>query len=253
MALYDTIGSGYATFRRPDPRIAAAISAALGDASSVVNVGAGTGSYEPLDRRVFAVEPSQVMIDQRPSGSAVCRLGTAEALPFETASVDAAMAILCAHHWNDLERGLAEMARVARKRAVVLTWVPDSPSFWLTRDYFPEIVAHDVTVFPSTKVLFGMCESAFSSVRIASVPIPGDCFDGFLGAYWRRPECYLESARRQVMSSFSRFNAEQGLGKLRDDLATGRWKERNGDLLQLESLDLGYRLVCCEVQQRDGE
>ncbi|MFO1048750.1 MAG: methyltransferase domain-containing protein [Geminicoccaceae bacterium] len=139
MALYDSIGRTYAQFRRPDRRIAAAIDAALGDAASVVNIGAGTGSYEPQGRTVLAVEPSAVMVRQRPAGAAPCVRGRAEALPLAAASVDAALAVLTIHHWTDLERGLGEMARVARKRAVLLTWVPDAVPFWLTEDYFPEI------------------------------------------------------------------------------------------------------------------
>src|ERR1043165_377638 len=138
MALYDSIARGYAALRRPDPRIAAAIDAALGDAASVVNIGAGAGSYEPSGRTVIAVEPSEVMIRQRPAPplAAPCLKGSAEALPLETASVDAAMAILSVHHWTDLERGLHEMVRVARKRVVLLTWFPppDAPPFWLTED-----------------------------------------------------------------------------------------------------------------------
>src|SRR6476661_2355024 len=142
MALYDNIGCNYARSRRPDPRIASAIEAALGDAQNVVNIGAGTGSYEPPGRTVIAIEPSEVMIRQRPARAAPCLQGSAEALPLETASVDAAMAVLTIHHWTDLEQGLGEMARVARKRAVLLTWVPDVAPFWLTEDYFPEIAVH---------------------------------------------------------------------------------------------------------------
>lgn len=118
MVLYDTIGGTYAQMRRPDLRIASLIEAALRDATNVVNIGAGTGAYEPPGRAVIAVEPSGVMIRQRPADAALCLQGSAEALPLETASVDAAMAILSAHHWTDLERGFSEMARVARQRTV---------------------------------------------------------------------------------------------------------------------------------------
>lgn len=174
MTLYDTIGGTYARTRQPDRRIAAAIAAALGDAASVVNIGAGTGSYEPPDRTAIAVEPSAVMIQQQPAGAAPCLLGTAEALPLATASVDAAMAILSAHHWPDLERGFQEMARVARQRAVLLTWAPDAAPFWLTADYFPEILAHDRTIFPSTADLTAMLERTIGSVQIAPLPVPHD-------------------------------------------------------------------------------
>lgn len=250
MAVYDSIGRGYAGLRRPDRRIAAAIDAALGDAVSVVNIGAGAGSYEPPGRTVLAVEPSEVMIRQRPPGSAPCLRGSAEALPVETASVDAAMAILSAHHWTDLERGFREMARVARKRAVLLTWVPAAAPFWLTEDYFPEILAHDRTIFPSAARLAAMLERATGggAVRMSPVPIPHDCTDGLLCAYWRRPEWYLSAEVRGAMSSFARIDAEAGLARLRADLSSGRWAARNRGLLALDALDLGYRLVCCETR-----
>lgn len=263
MALYDHIGRGYAALRRPDRRIASAVEAALGDAVSVVNVGAGAGSYEPEARRVIAVEPSEVMIRQRPAGAAPCLLGRAEALPLETASVDAAMAVLSVHHWTDLERGLAEMVRVARQRVVLLTWVPppDSPPFWLTGEYFPEILAHDRTIFPGAAALAAMLERAARRggsaggggwVRITPVPVPHDCTDGFLCAYWRRPECYLDAQRRGAISSFARIDAAPGLARLREDLSSGRWAERNGSLLALEELDVGYRVVSCEIADRSG-
>ncbi|MFO0838380.1 MAG: class I SAM-dependent methyltransferase [Phycisphaerae bacterium] len=247
MALYDSIGHGYAGHRRPDPRITAIIEAALRDAVSVVNIGAGTGSYEPPDRTVIAVEPSGVMIQQRGFAAAPCVRASAEALPLRTACVDAAMAILSVHHWSDLERGLAEMARVARKRAVLLTWIPDTASFWLTEDYFPEILAYDRTIFPSTAALAAMLERRIGPAHITPVPVPHDCTDGFLCAYWRRPECYLSADRRNAISRFARLDALAGLAKLRADLSSGRWAERNRHLLNLDALDLGYRIVCCEI------
>jgi SAM-dependent methyltransferase len=247
MALYDTIGRSYSAVRRPDRRIAAAINAALGDAASVVNVGAGTGSYEPSDRDVIAVEPSEVMIRQRPPDAAPCRQGAAEALPLETASVDAAMAVLTVHHWSDLARGLKEMARVARKRVVVMTWVPDAASFWLTDDYFPEIMAYDRTIFPGTADLSAILHRTIGPTRFTPVPIPHDCTDGFLCAYWRRPEAYLDAYVRGGISSFARIDCEPGLAKLRADLESGRWRQRHGHLLALDALDLGYRLVTCEM------
>lgn len=247
MALYDNIGLGYTAFRRPDPRIASAIEAALGDVESIVNVGAGAGSYEPRGRNVTAVEPSEVMIRQRPQGAAPCRQGTADAIPLADKSVEAAMAILSAHHWPDMERGLREMTRVARRRVVLLTWVPDAEPFWLTRDYFPEVLAHDRTVFPTSGALAAMLERAVGPAKIAAVPVPHDCIDGFLCAYWRRPELYLEPDRRAAISSFARINADQGLARLRDDLASGRWARHNHAVLSLDAKDLGYRVVSCEV------
>jgi hypothetical protein len=252
VVLYDNIGRGYASRRRPDPRLRAAIDAALGDAATVANIGAGTGSYESPGRTVVAVEPSEVMIRQRPPGAAPCLLGSAEALPLESASVDATMAILSVHHWTDLERGLREMARVARRRVVLLTWVPDVPDaapFWLTEDYFPQILAHDRTIFPTDASLRSMLERASGGgpVHVAPLPIPHDCIDGMLCAYWRRPESYLSAHVRSAISSFARIDAGPGLERLRADLSTGRWAERNGHLLALDALDLGYRIVRCEV------
>jgi SAM-dependent methyltransferase len=252
MALYDSIGRDYAKLRRPDPRIASAIEAALGDAASVANIGAGTGSYEPRGRAVIAVEPSEVMIRQRPAQAAPCLLGSAEALPLETDCVDAAMAILTIHHWTDPERGLREMARVARKRAVLLTWVPDAAPFWLTEDYFPEIAAHDRKIFPSAAALSAMLERTIGPVHMALLPVPHDCIDGLLCAYWRRPNSYLDAEIRSAMSSFARIDAEAGLARLRSDLSSGRWAERNGHLLVLDTIDLGYRIVCCEIGSKGG-
>jgi SAM-dependent methyltransferase len=253
VALYDDIGHGYAAHRRPDPRIAAAIHDALGDAASVANVGAGTGSYEPRDRTVLAVEPSEVMIGQRPAGAAPCLQGSAEALPLETASVDAAMAVLSAHHWTDLSAGLGEMARVARRRVVLLTWVPDSAPFWLTRDYFPEIAAHDRDIFPSAPALAKLLDRRVGPAHMAPVAIPHDCVDGLLCAYWRRPDAYLSADVRSAMSSFSRIDPEAGLSRLRADLASGRWAKRNGHLLTLGALDLGYRIVRCEIRAESDQ
>lgn len=249
MALYDSIGRTYAQFRRPDRRIAAALDAALGDAASVVNIGAGTGSYEPRDRTVLAVEPSAVMARQRAAGAAPCLRARAEALPLRTRSVDAALAVLTIHHWTDLERGLGEMARVARRRAVLLTWVPDATPFWLTEDYFPEIAAHDRQIFPPAATLTSLLERSLGPVRMAPLPIPHDCSDGFLCAHWRRPEAYLRPQVRSAISSFARIDAEAGLAKLRADLASGRWVEHNGRLLSLDAMDLGYRIVCCEIDR----
>lgn len=258
VTLYDTIGVGYSALRRPDPRISAAIDAALGDAASVGNVGAGTGSYEPIGRRVIAVEPSEVMMRQRPAGAASCVQGSAECLPLESNSVDAAMTVLSLHHWADLPRGLSEMARVARKRLVLLTWVPDAPdaaAFWLTEEYIPEILEHDRTIFPGGAALVAMLKCAVgpaSNVRMTPLPIPHDCVDGMLCAYWRRPEAYLREDVRGAISSFARIHAGPGLERLRADLASGDWNARHRRLLELDALDLGYRIVTCEMGDNPG-
>jgi SAM-dependent methyltransferase len=243
-ALYDAIGTTYARHRRPDPRLEAAVWRALGDARSVVNVGAGAGAYEPPDRRVVAVEPSAVMIAQRAPGAAPAVRARAEALPFADGAFDAAMAVLTLHHWTDARRGLAECMRVSRGRVVVLTWDPEGPGFWLTRDYFPQVRELDDRLFPTLPTLREMLGGA----EILPLAVPSDCADGFLGAFWRRPEAYLDPSVRDGMSSFRRFDAAPGLARLRADLESGAWHARHGHLLQRHELDIGYRLV---VSRRD--
>jgi SAM-dependent methyltransferase len=238
--LYDTIGDGYRAYRRPDPRIAAAIGLALADAGTVLNVGAGAGSYEPADRKVVAVEPAVSMIRQRGSGRAPVVQASATHLPFHDNTFTAALAILTLHHWPDRTRGLAELARVARQRVVMLTWNPASPNFWLTDDYFPALAAIDRPIFPTIEEL----GQTFGHLEIRPLPIPHDCTDGFLGAYWRRPHAYLDPGVRGAMSTFSKLDSlEPGLSRLRSDLADGSWERRHGHLLAASELDLGYRLV----------
>ncbi|MGW0637447.1 MerR family transcriptional regulator [Nocardia salmonicida] len=241
--LYDAIGSAYTTTRRTDPRIAAQIWDGLGDAQTVLNVGAGTGSYEPYDRDVTAVEPSAVMRAQRPAGSAPCVAAAAESLPFADQSFDAAMAVSTVHHWLDPIGGLREMRRVAR-RVVVLTFDACEPGrqdrFWLTRDYLPEF-GDLLADFPS---LAAMAESIGAVAE--PVPIPWDCTDGLFEAYWRRPRAYLEEHVRRAVSTWTRVGLEaerRAVRSLSDDLASGRWAERNGDLAGLEVADLGLRLL----------
>ena len=227
MALYDTIGRGYAAFRRPDPRIAAAIEAALGDAASVVNVGAGAGSYEPGDREVVAVEPDPVMRAQRatPATDAV-----AEDLPFADDAFDAAMAMITVHQWRDVGRGLAELRRVARGPVVVLTFDPNHlADFWLAR-YVPDVIAHEQGRFPALEQL---AAGLGGEATIEAIPIPIDCTDGFIEAYYARPEAFLDPAVRDAQSMW-RFvdDAElaDGLGRLESDLANGRWDRAHAAL-----------------------
>lgn len=238
--LYDKIGAGYAELRKPDPRIAKAINHALGDAKTVLNVGAGAGSYEPYDRQVTALEPSAGMISQRPPDAANALQGVAESLPFEDDAFDAAMAILTIHHWSDVEAGLREMRRVAKDRLVILTFDPAGPYFW-PADYIPEIVELDQPIMPALREI----ETILGNAAIEAVPVPHDCTDGFLGAYWRRPEPYLDPNVRSAMSTFAKLDdVEPHLERLEKDLASGAWDMRYGHLLELESLDIGYRLVC---------
>jgi SAM-dependent methyltransferase len=241
--LYDTIGATYAVTRRTEPRIAARIWAALGDARTVLNVGAGTGSYEPPGRDVTAVEPSALMRAQRPAGAAPCVAAAAESLPFEDQSFDAAMAVSTVHHWQDPIAGLREMRRVAR-RVVVFTHDSSDTGwrrrFWLTRDYLPE-VADLLVGRPSAAELARAIRA-----RMEPVLIPWDCADGFFEAYWRRPGAYLEENVRRGVSVWARVGPEAGqraVRSLRDDLASGRWAERNRHLAALEAAELGLRLL----------
>ena len=237
--LYDAIGRDYRTYRRPDPRIAAAITRALDSAGTVVNVGAGAGSYEPADRDVVAVEPAWTMIRQRHAGRARVVQASATHLPFRDAAFAAALAVLTVHHWPDRARGLAELARVAR-RVVIVTWVPDTSSFWLVDEYFPEIVALDRPLFPTVRDF----ARVLGEVEVQPLPIPHDCLDGFLGAYWRRPDAYLDAGVRGAISTFAKIaDVGAGVARLRRDLEDGSWVRRHGDLLTLSELDLGYRLV----------
>ena len=233
--LYDTIGTTYTVTRRTEPRIAAQVWAALGDARTVLNVGAGAGSYEPPGRDVIAVEPSAVMRAQRPAGAAPCVDATADSLPFEDQSFDAAMALATIDHWPDPIAGLREMRRVARRVVVFTCDASDPDRFWLTRDYVPEHVGLWAGR-PSVAELAGAI-----AARIEPVPIPWDCADGFYEAYWRRPEAYLDDQVRRGMSVWARVgpDAEQrAVRGLCDDLASGRWAERNRDLLDLDAAEL---------------
>jgi len=239
--LYDTIGGTYTVTRRTEPRIAAQVWEALGDARTLLNVGAGTGSYEPPDRDVTAVEPSAVMRAQRPAGAARCVAGAAGALPFEDLSFDAAMAFATVHHWQDPVAGLREMQRVAR-RVVVFTCDTTEQGwrerFWLTRDYLPEIAAAPVGLATELAHAIG--------ARMEPVLVPWDCADGFFEAYWRRPEAYLDEDVRRGISLWTAVGPDaerRAVRQLSDDLASGRWAERNRDLLDLEAAELGLRLL----------
>ncbi|MDJ0934280.1 MAG: class I SAM-dependent methyltransferase [Kiloniellales bacterium] len=236
---YDTIGVNYSDLRKPDLRIERAIARALGSARTVVNVGAGAGSYEPADRRVTAVEPSVEMIRQRAASAAPVVRGQAEDLPFRDDAFDASMAILTVHHWADKETGLKEMRRVTRDRVVVLTYDASHRGFWLA-DYIPELVALDEAQMPRMTD-YG---AWLGPVEISAVPIPHDCTDGFLCAYWRRPAAYLDPRIRSAMSSFWALgDISEGLRRLAGDLDSGAWAQRYADLLDLEDCDFGYRLV----------
>jgi SAM-dependent methyltransferase len=245
VAIYDAIGTTYTDTRRPDPRIGTRIAAALGDVASVINVGAGAGSYETA-RTVLAVEPSPVMISQRPAGSAPAVRARAEAIPVADGAADAVMALLTVHHWSDLEAGIAELRRVARRRVVILTWDQTVfRRFWLVDEYLPEAAAFDDTRAVPVERLAAMLGGA----RIEPVPVPHDCTDGFGAAFWRRPEAYLDPIVRAGISMLAQPGERvlaPGLARLAADLESGRWHERHRDLLARDEFDAGYRLVIDE-------
>ena len=242
-ALYDTIGINYEQLRQPDPRIAMRIERALGDAQSVLNVGAGTGSYEPPARHVIAVEPSLEMIRKRGPTAAPVIQTTADKLPFDDDTFDASMAILTVHHWPDKAAGLREMRRVTRGPLVLLTHDPAQRP-WLT-DYLPELVALDVPRMPAMSDY----EHWLGRVQITPVPVPHDCSDGFLHAYWRQPAAYLDARVRSGISSFWLIsNLEARLQQLKRDLESGAWERRYANLLTLTEYDAGYRLVVARTE-----
>ncbi|TKD50537.1 class I SAM-dependent methyltransferase [Sphingomonas baiyangensis] len=237
-ALYDSIGVNYAALRRPDERIAAQLHRALGSSGKILNVGAGTGSYEPFDRQVTAVEPSIEMIRKRPAMAAPCVQASAESLPFDDGTFDAAMAVLTIHHWADKATGLREMRRVTKGPIVLLTFDPAHRP-WLT-DYFPELATLDERQMPS----MAQYGEWLGSVAIEPVAVPHDCTDGFLYAYWRRPEAYLDPWIRSGSSSFwSLQSVDEGLARLKRDHESGEWDRRYGHLRDLDFYDAGYRLV----------
>ena len=247
MPTYDQIGRGYVVTRQPDPRIARMIHSALGEARTVLNVGAGAGSYEPIDRQVIAVEPSLEMIRQRRSGTAAVIRAVAERLPFANAVFDGSLAVLTVHHWHDRKAGFAELRRVTRQRIVIYTW--DSgcyDAFWLGAHYLPEVRDLDIPRFPSMREL----TQCLGEIESHPVLIPHDCIDGFLGAYWRRPEAYLDPNVRRAMSGLAQLPqniVEAAMARLADDLHSGRWDSQFGELRSKESIDLGYRLIIARV------
>ena len=240
-ARYDTIGVNYAELRRPDIRIGRTIENALGSARTILNVGAGTGSYEPAGRQVIAVEPSLEMIRKRGPKAASAIRATADKLPFKGNSFEVSTAILTVHHWPDKEAGLKEMRRVTHGRVVLLTFDP-SQRPWLT-DYLPELAALDDVQMPK------MADYSrwLGAVQITPVPVPRNCSDGLLYAYWSRPAAYLDERIRSGSSSFWTISDTQtGLAKLKLDLESGEWERRYNDLLALDEYDAGYRLVVSE-------
>jgi len=245
LARYDTIGNGYSRTRHADPRFRVLIHAALGDARTVVNVGAGTGAYEPSDRHVIAIEPSDVMAAQRPYGLAPAIRASAGNIPLRDRSVDAAMSVLSVHHWDEeREKGVRELRRVARGAVVLLTYDASvSATMWLMAEYLPEVAALDLQIFPPMDQLVDWLGH---DVTIEPVPIPCDTPDWMLGSFWAHPERVLDPSARAATSGFARMPAhvvERVVLEVSRDLANGNWDERHGHLRDLETLDVGLRLV----------
>ena len=244
-ARYDVIGVGYTDTRREDPRIAAMIHAALGEAQTVVNVGAGAGSYEPRDRQVIAIEPSEVMIAQRDPSLPPAIHGSAYPLPLDDQSVDAAMAILTIHHWDDdTERGVREMRRVARGPVVTLTFDPEVIArMWLVADYFPELAELDRRTCPAPSTV---ARWLGGEVEIQDVPIARDTPDWMFGSFWAHPERVLDARARKSVSGFAGMPpdvVERVVKAVERDLENGNWDERHGHLRELEEYDAGLRLL----------
>lgn len=244
-ARYDTIGEGYASTRREDPRLAMRIVEALGPALSVVNVGAGAGSYEPRDRYVLAIEPSDVMAAQRPADRAPAIRAEAQSLPLRDASVDAAMTILSLHHWDSQqEQGVRELRRVARGPVVIVTCDPEvSSEMWLIKDYLPEVAALDRRIFPSPALLStwlgGDC-------RVEPILVPRDTPDWTLLSFWAHPERVLDASARKATSGFARMPPEvieRVVAAIERDLRDGSWDRRYGALRALSEYDAGLRLI----------
>lgn len=236
--IYDDIGINYADLRVPDPHIATVIHAALGEERTILNVGAGTGAYEPPGRDVTAIEPSAAMIARRPAGRAQVIQGVAERLPFPDNSFDASMAVLTVHHWSDVRQGLDEMRRVTRGPVVILTFDP-SQRPWLT-DYFPRLITLDEAKMPP----MALYEACLGAVTIEPELIPEDCTDGFLYAYWKRPQAYLDERIRSGSSSFWAISeVSDGVARLREDLASGTWHTKCAELATVDAYDAGYRMI----------
>jgi len=245
--VYDTIGRGYTTHRRADPRWAGVISDALGDARRIVNVGAGAGSYEPIGPgfEVVAVEPSDVMLGQRGNGAAPAVRASGTDLPLASGSFEAALAVLTLHHWGDWRRGLDELARVARRRVFLTIDFDVHARFWLLADYLPAVAEAERRLRPSPADIAGV----LPVTKAIDLPLPPDLADGVLGSFWRQPEAYLDPMVRANTSPLALADpghVAAGMARLESDLADGTWRGRYGHLLELDAYDLGYRLVVSE-------
>ena len=245
--IYETLGVGYSVGRRPDPRWQEAIDLAIGNAKRVINIGAGTGSYEPSGREVIAVEPSELMVAQRPRSAAPVVMAAAENVPIVSGWADLTMTLLSLHHWTDWRIGISEMRRLAPRR-LVLTFDPElHASFWFLRDYLPEVAASERTRTPKVE---DIADALGGDVQITSLEVPWDCVDGVLPAHWRRPEAYLDPQVRACCSGLAQADpriVERAVRALASDLDSGAWGQRNGELVAMDSFDAGFRLVTSSV------
>ncbi|MGW3958535.1 class I SAM-dependent methyltransferase [Amycolatopsis sp. NPDC005003] len=241
MTRYDEIGVGYALGRRTDPRWLAPLLSALGPAASVLDVGSGTGSYEPPSRRVVAVEPSAEMIRQRSPEAAPVVRAVAEALPFASGTFDAALAVLTVHHWPDWRAGLAELRRVASRQVVLAYDTARHSDFWFVREYVPEVAALERSRPSAPEIA-----EYLGAASVVPLPVPWDFTDGVFPAYWRRPEAYLDPAVRRSCSALAQTSpaaVTRGIDRLRADLESGRWHADHAELLDLPEWDAGFRLI----------
>ncbi len=243
-ALYDKIGKNYSVGRQTDPVIASNIFQFLTGSNSIVNIGAGAGSYEPRSMNLVAIEPSLEMINQRPADASPVIKAFVESLPFEDDSFSHSMTVLSMHHWKDRKVAFGEVKRVTTKRFIAVTWNPSSDPYWLTEEYFPEIHSIDQSIFPSLDEL----ATAFPGMKFYPLPIPANCIDGFTAAYWARPHAYLDPQVRSRMSTFSKIeNLYTGLKKLSADLKSDYWEKRYTQLQALNQLDVGYTVAVWDV------
>lgn len=251
MTLYERLGAGYSSVRRPDPRISARIQSAIGSTGPVINVGAGAGSYEPLDVPVVAVDPAALMLQQRPPGAAPAVRAVAEALPFGDCTFAAGMAVLTVHHWPDARKGLAELRRVVHGPIAVLSWDAEIfDEYWMPAEYVPASRILDLDL-PAPATIADLLGGG----QVETVPVPADCTDGFYAAWWRRPDAYLDPTVRSAISGLARLTPQQvepGIQQLAEDLATGEWQRRHASLLTLDSYDAGYRLIVAKGQRDAG-
>jgi SAM-dependent methyltransferase len=240
---YNRQAQNYGQIRQEDRRIQAVIDLALGCARTVLNIGAGTGSYEPKDRYVLALEPSLTMRAQRRSGMAPAMIGTASEIPFDDDTFDASMAMLTVHHWPDLAKGLGEMARVTAGPRIVMSFDPDAHTdFWMF-DYVPEMAVVERARYPAiSKIVEGLG----GVVEVLTLPVARDCTDRFQVALYARPEEFLIEAVRRSQSAWNFLEAgveARFVQQLGHDLETGVWDVKYGHLRHQDTIDCQLRLI----------